>query len=166
MSEVISPVRALREHFRKQSSKRRTRAELLLLAFLRGWPHARIEPRVSEHNLPSWRAVQRVYEQAFQRELTTADMELLYRMAAWCKVPEERIKRFGPRRPKERPSRLAAGVGAAALALALAVAQPSDAPAQPAPSACIRALEGDDAQRVAQACQVDEILPELAQALP
>jgi len=82
-------------------SKRRygDREELELLALLRGWPLARIEQRNSEHNLPQIHRVRRCWIELFGK-----DEPEPAELADWLKVPEERIKRFGPRVPKIRGS--------------------------------------------------------------
>jgi hypothetical protein len=89
----------------KKSGRRYT---YLAYAFVRGIEHARLERRVSEHKIPS---AQRLAlelariagDEAAERE--PWKVRPTPEMVAWLTVPEERIKRFGPRVPRIRPSR-------------------------------------------------------------
>lgn len=96
--EKIKTIRAL---IRK--NRYGDREQLQLLAFLRGWPLERIERRNSEHNLPQIHRVRRSWIALFGK-----DEPEPAELADWIKVPEERIKRFGPRVPKIRSSNRAA----------------------------------------------------------
>jgi hypothetical protein len=74
----------------------------LVYAFVRGRSHASQEPRVSEHKLPGGYWFQRAWLEMFGPGRLPPSRE---EVDAWLDVPEERIKRFGPRVKKMRPSR-------------------------------------------------------------
>ena len=126
-----------------------------LYAFLRGRPLASLEARVSEHNLPSVYRASRLWKELFQEAAPPA-------LAEWLKVPEERIKRFGPRQPRQRPqSRL---VAAAGLAVALSVSSPTSPEADPR-GGCLDALVREDIPGIVRTCKPAEVSAELASVL-
>jgi len=71
-----------------------------LYAFVRGRSLASLEPRVSEHNLPSLYLLTIAWGESFGKGAEPLDA-----LRAWIAVPEERIRRYGPRVPKMRPTR-------------------------------------------------------------
>jgi len=132
------------------------RALFQLYAFLRGRPLALLEPRVSEHNLPKSYLVQRVWGALFGKEPLPAEL------SAWLAVPEDRIKRFGPKLPRVRPSKGRTLLAAGVLALSLASSSPAEVPSEPR-EACLGALERRAS--VEEACGVEEVATELLTAL-
>lgn len=108
INEEVQAVRAARAEIRKRFlAIGATRYNLLAYAFVRGKTHEFCEQRVSEHNLPSAALLQ----QAINRLLNNDEKnKFLWEQkptpetTAWLKMPEERIKRFGPRVPKMRKS--------------------------------------------------------------
>ncbi len=133
-------IRAVRAAIKESSS----RPLLQIYAFLRGRALERMEPRVSEHNLPSIYVVRMAWKRLFPDTPAPAEIE------GWLRVPEARIKRFGPRVPRLRPSR---GVAAALVGAAIAVSsQTSSGDDGGAP--CRQALAEASPARIASACDV------------
>ena len=147
-SEKVAVVRAA---VKKESS----RPLLHLYAYLRGRPLAQLEARVSEHNLPSHPRARRLWEALFGEPAPAA-------LAAWMAVPEERIRRYGPKLPRPRPQRkslLAAGV----LVVALSVGTPEPEPASTR-EGCLAAIQRQDDRSIARACDVAGVAPALLEA--
>jgi len=80
--------------------KQAGRYTFLAYAFARGRTHASLEARVSEHKLPQPAMFRYFWTHLFGPAVTPT----LEEVTAWLTVPEERIKRFGPRVPKIRKS--------------------------------------------------------------
>jgi hypothetical protein len=154
-TEELTPNRAKVAAVRAAVKVAPSRPLFHLYAFLRGRPLAQLEARVSEHNLPSHPRARQLWASLFGEPAPAA-------LAAWMAVPEERIRRYGPKLPRQRPqqrSLLAAGV----LAVALSVTSP----APPEPSVregCLAAIERQDDRAVVAACDVAAVAGELLQA--
>ena len=83
------------------------RYNLLAYAFIRGKTHEQLERRVSQHNLPHPQLLQVAVNWLLANEFAnknTWEQKATPEVTAWLKMPEERIKYYGPRVPKIRKS--------------------------------------------------------------